>query len=372
MINNIVSPMSDDHFFMKRAIVLAGQGIYNTRPNPSVGCVIVKDHQIIGEGHTAPYGGFHAEVFALRQAGEAARGATAYVTLEPCAHYGKTPPCAEALVKAGVARVVMASLDPNPLVGGKGKAILESAGIQAAVGVLEAEACVVNKGFLQVMSGGRPYVRLKMAASLDGRTAMASGESKWITGSEARLDVQHWRAISGAVITGVNTVLADNPQLNVRTLPSDFAIENVKQPLKVVLDRQGRFPQAAQLLQHPDQLLVIGEQTPALEAVEVWPTTTLSELLTELKTQKKIYDVLIESGPTLAGAFLQENLVDELIIYLAPTLLGSQARPMFDLQLQQMKEQYRLELCDMTQIGSDIRLILKTTNSNAINALGLK
>lgn len=367
MISNFISPMPDDIYFMQRAIVLAKQGIYNTRPNPSVGCVIVKDHQIIGEGHTAPYGGSHAEVFALQQAGNAAQGATAYVTLEPCAHYGKTPPCAEALVKAGLARVVMASLDPNPLVAGKGHAILQSAGISTTVGVLETQAKLLNKGFLQVMSGGKPYVRLKVAASLDGRTAMASGESKWITGSDARLDVQHWRAISGAVITGINTVIADNPQLNVRSLADDFPIEEVKQPLRVVLDRQGRFPQHAQLLQHPEQLLVVGQKTTALERIEVWPSTGLDALLLQLKTQKQIYDVLVESGPTLAGAFLQAKLVDELIIYLAPTLLGSQARPMFELTLNKMQEQYHLELCDMTQIGSDIRLILKPAK-----LLGLK
>jgi diaminohydroxyphosphoribosylaminopyrimidine deaminase/5-amino-6-(5-phosphoribosylamino)uracil reductase len=369
MTSEIIFPLPDDLYFMQRAIVLAGQGVYNTRPNPSVGCVIVKDHQIIGEGHTAPYGGSHAEVFALQQAGDAARGATAYVTLEPCAHYGKTPPCAEALVKAGVARVVMASLDPNPLVGGKGQAILQAAGIHTTVGVLEPEARAVNKGFLQVMSGGRPYVRLKMAASLDGRTAMASGESKWITGSAARLDVQHWRALSGAVITGVNTVLADNPQLNVRTLLNEFPVEQVKQPLKVVLDRQGRFPHDAQLLQQPEQLLVVGQNTESLQGIEVWPTVDLSALLTQLKEQKKVYDVLVESGPTLAGAFLQAQLVDELIIYLAPTLLGSAARPMFDLTLTKMQEQYHLTLCDMTQIGSDIRLILKPTHQKRLSSI---
>ena len=351
-------------FYMQRAIALAKQGLYSTRPNPSVGCVLVNNQQIVGEGYTAPYGGSHAEVYALRQAGAQARGATAYVTLEPCAHYGRTPPCANALVNAGVSRVVMASLDPNPLVAGKGQSILQAAGIDTVVGVLEQQARALNKGFLQVMAGGRPYVRLKMAASLDGRTAMASGESKWITSAEARLDVQHWRALSGAVITGINTVLADDPALTVRQLPDDYSgenhpIEKVAQPLRVVLDRQSRFPVQAQLLNQPEKLLLVGTQPDIAKSVEHWPDMPLPHLLNELKIRKQIYDVLVEAGPTLAAEFLRQGLVDELIIYLAPTLLGSNARPMFNLSLSQMSEQYRLQLCEMQQVGVDIRLILK-------------
>lgn len=349
-----------DSRYMQRAITLAQQGIYSTRPNPAVGCVIVKNGQIVGEGFHPKAGQPHAEVFALRQAGEQAVQATAYVTLEPCAHYGRTPPCAEGLVKAGVSRVVMASLDPNPLVSGKGKAILEAAGISTTVGVLEQQATALNKGFLQVMAGGRPYVRLKMAASLDGRTAMASGESKWITGPEARLDVQHWRALSGAVITGINTVLADNPSLNVRQLPGDLPPEQVVQPLRVVLDRQGRFSASAtNLLQHKEQLLVVGPAPQPVAGVAYWPTLALTDLLQQLKQDKKIYDVLVEAGPTLAAAFLEAGLVDELIVYLAPTLLGSQARPMFNLALSRMQEQYRLKIAELSQVGQDIRVILK-------------
>lgn len=359
----------DDQSFMQRAIELARQGVYSTRPNPAVGSVIVKDGQIIGEGFHPKAGEPHAEVFALRQAGSLSRGATAYVTLEPCAHYGRTPPCAEALVKAGVSRVVMASLDPNPLVAGKGQAILENAGISTTVGVLAQQAKDLNKGFLQVMAGGRPYVRLKMAASLDGRTAMASGESKWITGAEARLDVQHWRALSGAVITGINTVLADDPKLNVRELANGFPIEKVKQPLKVVLDRQGRFPAQAHLLSDPN-LLIVGKAQPQLSA-EVWPEMDLAQLLDQLKSQKQVYDVLVETGPTLAAAFLQQHLVDELIVYLAPTLLGSTARPMFNMSLSRMQEQYRLQLCDVTQIGQDIRLILKAAAAADVKPVGV-
>ncbi|XID74844.1 bifunctional diaminohydroxyphosphoribosylaminopyrimidine deaminase/5-amino-6-(5-phosphoribosylamino)uracil reductase RibD [Alkanindiges sp. WGS2144] len=349
----------NDQQLMQQAIVLARHGQYSTRPNPCVGCVIVKDGRVIGEGFHPQAGQPHAEVFALRQAGEAARGATAYVTLEPCAHYGKTPPCAQALIDAGVSRVVMASLDPNPLVAGQGRAMLEAAGIATTVGVLEHEARALNKGFLQVMAGGRPFVRLKMAASLDGRTAMASGESKWITGSEARLDVQHWRAMSGAVITGINTVLADDPSLNVRQLAGNFPVEQVVQPLRVVLDRNSRFPLEAQLLQQPAHLLLVGTLPEIAPHVEHWPDMSLASLLDQLKQQKQVYDVLVEAGPTLAGEFLRQNLVDELIVYLAPTLLGSQARPMFNLSLTQMCEQYRLELQGLTQVGADIRLILK-------------
>lgn len=351
-----------DHFYMQRAITLGQQGIYSTKPNPNVGCVIVKDGQIVGEGFHPKAGQPHAEVFALQQAGKQAKDATAYVTLEPCAHFGRTPPCANALIDAGVKHVVMASLDPNPLVAGKGQAMLHAAGISTTVGVLEEDAHALNKGFLQVMAGGRPYVRLKMAASLDGRTAMASGESKWITGAEARLDVQHWRAISGAIITGINTVLADDPALNVRALPqhgvSNFPIEQVVQPLRVVLDRQSRFPESAQLLQQPDYLLLVGTNAAVASQIEHWPTLELNVLLDELKSKKQVYDVLVEAGPTLAAEFLKQGLVDELIVYLAPTLLGNTGRAMFNLSLTQMSEQYRLQLQSLHQVGQDVRLIL--------------
>ena len=213
MTKQMNSTAQSDQHWMQQALALAKRGQYTTRPNPAVGCVLVKDNQLIGEGFHPKAGQPHAEVFALRQAGAQASGATAYVTLEPCAHFGRTPPCANALIEAGVARVVMATLDSNPQVAGIGRARIEAAGIGTTVGVCEAEAQALNAGFLQVMAGGRPYVRLKIAASLDGRTAMASGESKWITGAAARAEVQHWRAISGAVITGIGTILADVPKL---------------------------------------------------------------------------------------------------------------------------------------------------------------
>jgi len=295
--------LKQDQYWMQQAIELAKRGLYSTKPNPNVGCVIVKDDQLIGQGFHPKAGQPHAEVFALREAGEHAQGATAYVTLEPCAHYGRTPPCAEALVKAQVKKVVVACPDPNPLVAGKGVQILENAGIEVEVGICEDLASKLNQGFLKAMSTGMPYVRLKVASSLDGRTAMASGESKWITGSAARQDVQHWRAISGAVITGIETVIADDCQLNVRLL-NNFDIETVAQPKRVVLDRQGRLP---------------------------------------------------------LTAFLQEGLVDELISYIAPTLLGKSARAMFNAEFEYMAEQLRFTLLDVTKIDQDIRLRLIPT-----------
>lgn len=351
------SLMESDSYWMQQALALAKRGQYTARPNPAVGCVLVKDGQLIGEGFHPKAGLPHAEVFALRQAGEQARGATAYVTLEPCAHFGRTPPCANALIDAGVARVVLATLDSNPQVAGIGLARIEAAGIQATVGVCEAEAQALNAGFLQVMAGGRPYVRLKIAASLDGRTAMASGESKWITGTEARDEVQHWRALSGAVITGIGTVLADDPLLNVRVVPDHTPLAEISQPLRVVLDRQGRMPPDAQLLQQPESVLLVGAAQ--LAGIETWKNSDLAELLNRLRDEKQIRDVLVEAGATLSAAFLQADLVDELIVYLAPILLGSSARPMVDLPLMQMAQQLRFELIEMQKIGDDVRLTLR-------------
>ena len=347
-----------DRVWMQRAIALAQQGQYSTRPNPNVGCVIVKDGTLIGEGFHPQAGQPHAEVFALRQSGEQARGATAYVTLEPCAHYGRTPPCAKGLVEAGVAKVVVACSDPNPLVAGKGVEILRQAGITVEVGVCENEAKQLNLGFLKAMATGLPYVRLKIASSLDGRTAMASGESKWITGTAARQDVQHWRAISGAVITGIETVLADDCQLNVRQL-SDANVEQIVQPKRVILDRQGRLPLDAEILNVPDTVMVMGPFRPELARLGVIQLE-IQSLEALLKTLKdfQIYDVLIEAGATLSTAFLQANLVDEIIHYIAPTLLGQSARPMFNAEFNRMVEQRRFKLKQVTQLGDDIRLAL--------------
>lgn len=350
----------DDLFWMRRAIELARLGQYSTKPNPNVGCVIVKDAQLLGEGFHPRAGQPHAEVFALRQAAEQAQGATAYVTLEPCAHYGRTPPCAKALVDAGVAKVVVACPDPNPLVAGKGVQILQDAGIQVSVGVAEAEAAQLNAGFLKAMATGMPYVRLKIASSLDGRTAMASGESKWITGVAARADVQHWRAISAAVITGIDTVLADDCLLNVRHLEGVDDIHSVVQPKRIILDRQGRLALTAQILQQPETVMVMGPYRAELAALGVIQLAVqpLASLLAELVKQHQIYDVLVEAGATLSTAFLQEGWVDEVISYVAPTLLGRSARAMFNAEFEQMAEQLRFKLCDVTQLGDDVRLRL--------------
>ena len=355
--------LSEDQVWMRQAIAEAEKAIYRTRPNPAVGCVIVKDGVIVGRGATAPVGGSHAEVFAMREAGEQARGATAYVTLEPCAHYGRTPPCAKGLVEAGVAKVVVACADPNPLVAGKGIEILRQAGIHVITDVCTAEAEVQNKGFLKAMACNMPYVRLKVASSLDGRTAMASGESKWITGAESRQDVQHWRAISGAVITGIETILVDDPLLNVRSLfdvdGKVIDLETIVQPKRVILDRQGRLPLTAQILKQPDTVMVMGpfrQELAELGVVQL-EVQSLHDLLRTLK-DFQIYDVLIEAGATLSTAFLQENLVDELISYVAPTLLGQSARAMFNAQFESMAQQLRFKLADVHQFGDDIRLRL--------------
>ena len=351
-----------DTDWMAIAIALSERGRPASAPNPNVGCVIVKDGQLLGEGFHPQAGQPHAEVFALRQAGLKSVGATAYVTLEPCAHYGRTPPCALALVKAGVSRVVIACLDPNPLVAGKGVQILRDAGIHVEHGLCEAEAASLNRGFLKAMATGMPYVRLKMASSLDGRTAMASGESKWITGPEARLDVQHWRAISAAIITGIDTILADDCLLNVRDIPRfiEQAQADLVQPMRIVLDRQGRLPLNAKILQQADTVMVMGPFRSALAELGViqLPTLPLDTLLAYLRQNYQIFDVMVEAGARLSTAFLQHNLVDEVISYVAPTLLGQSARAMYAGQLNHMSEQLRHKLEDVAQVGGDLRLRL--------------
>jgi diaminohydroxyphosphoribosylaminopyrimidine deaminase/5-amino-6-(5-phosphoribosylamino)uracil reductase len=352
--------ITQDQIWMRRAIELARQGQYSTKPNPNVGCVIVKDGVVVGEGFHPKAGQPHAEVFAMRQAGEQAHGATAYVTLEPCAHYGRTPPCAKGLVEAGVAKVVVACPDPNPLVAGKGVQILKDAGINVEVGICEDEAHPLNYGFLKAMATGTPYVRVKIASSLDGRTAMASGESKWITGPEARQDVQHWRAISGGVITGIETVLADDCQLNVRSLNGIDDISRIVQPKRIILDRQGRLPLTAKILENPETVMVMGPYRQELADLGViqLEIQSLKELLQYLVQQHQIYDVLVEAGATLSTAFLQAQLVDELISYVAPTLLGQTARSMFNAEFSRMAEQLRYKLQDVTRLGDDVRFRL--------------
>lgn len=341
----------EDVYYMSLAIAEARKGEFTTRPNPAVGCVIVKDNKIIGTGFHPKAGQPHAEVFALKAASEhgGAQGATAYVTLEPCSHTGRTPPCADALVGSGVARVVVASLDPNPKVAGRGIKKLQDAGIQVVVGVCADEAKSLNLGFLKAMQTGKPYVRLKVAASLDGRTAMASGESKWITGEIAREDVQRLRAKSAAIITGSGTIIADNPTLNVRSTQLGVDVASIPQPKVVVVDRRGRISStdAYQVLARVDTLLWQAE---------------LSQLLDELVRVHQCYDVLVEAGATLSGAFIQAGLVDELIVYQAPCILGADAKPMFDFGIDELAAQHRFRLDDMTKMGTDIRLVYTRIN----------
>jgi len=368
-----------DYQYMARALQLAEQGLYTTDPNPRVGCVLVRDGEIVGEGFHARAGEPHAERHALAAAGDRARGATAYVTLEPCSHTGRTGPCADALVAAGVARVVAAMEDPNPLVAGNGMQTLAAAGIETASGLLEADARALNPGFISRMTRQRPYLRIKIAASVDGRTAMASGESQWITGPAAREDVQRLRARSSAVITGVGTVLADRPSYTVR--PQQWALtdyqqhsggsDRVRQPLRVILDRTLQTPPDVPVVSAPGHcLLVAGEQHPgrqnALEfagaEVMLLPASgsgiDLQQLLIELN-RRECNEVLVECGATLAGAFVREGLFDELIVYMAPALLGSSARPLLGLpQLASMSEKVSLKWQDVRQVGDDLRLTL--------------
>lgn len=364
---NDIDRVKQDEYYMQKAIQLAKRGQYTTKPNPNVGCVIVKEGKIIGQGFHQRAGQPHAEVNALCDAQESVENATVYVTLEPCAHYGKTPPCAKTLIEAKVKRVVIACCDPNPLVAGKGIKLLQQAGILVTTGICEQDAKQLNLGFLKAMATGLPYVRLKIASSLDGRTAMQSGESKWITGEQARQDVQHWRAISGAVITGINTVLKDDCQLNVRKLLDDqgqpIEIHTVVQPIPIVLDRTGRLPLTAKILQS-SLMMIMGQYRSELDQDSVIQLAerNLVDLLKTLCQQYQIYDVLIEAGATLSTTFLQQGLVDEVIYYLAPTFLGQTARPVFSADIQQLQEQYRFDLKTIQHIGNDIRLHLIPNN----------
>ncbi len=367
-----MSVSADDIRYMSEALQLARRGRFTTQPNPRVGCVIVKDRIVVGTGYHARAGGPHAEVAALKQAGYRAYGATAYVTLEPCAHHGRTPPCANELVIAGLKRVVMASLDANPLVAGKGRKILDDAGIETACGVLEDEARALNAGFLRRINGGLPWTRLKLAMSLDGRTAMASGESKWITGADARRDVQQWRAMSSAIITGIGTVLADDPSLTVR--PDEWESWNSGEPVqpwRVVLDADFRTPTTAALLQQPGRTIIVGtrsqldRQTALRDAgADIWVLegkngkVDLKALLRRL-AEDGANDVLVEAGATVAGSFARAGLVDEYVIYQAPVLMGSSARPLLDWPMQFMREQRKLVIGDVRMVGNDIRLLAR-------------
>ena len=353
-----------DRALMARALELAQRGLYSARPNPMVGCVIEREGQVVGEGWHERAGGPHAEVFALRQAGDRARGATAYVTLEPCAHHGRTPPCAEALVDAGVTRVVAAMRDPFPRVDGAGFARLQAAGIEVASGLLEAQARELNRGFLLRIERGRPWGRVKLAASLDGRTAMASGESKWITGAAARADVQHWRARSGAILTGADTVLADDPALTVRLDPEVVVVP----PLRVVLDTQLRSLAAGQVRDGSAPALYLHgpDVTPPAGLDAEFAALPLRNGRLDLDAAlrllggREINEVQVEAGPVLCGALLRGGWVDELLLYQAPVLLGDGARPLLaGLGIQAMAQRLRLDLVEEARLGEDRRLLLR-------------
>jgi len=362
-----------DAEFMQLALDLAKQGEFTAAPNPAVGCVLVKNGQIIGKGFHAKAGEPHAEVMALREAGENARGATAYVTLEPCAHYGRTPPCAKGLVDAGVRNVIAAMYDPNPLVGGKGLGILADAGIESAVGLLKENAEELNKGFLKRMRTGRPFVQLKLAMSIDGKTAMANGESKWITGAQARADVQQYRAKASAILSTSQTMLADNPSLNVRwaELPQEvqsrYAEQYLRQPVRVILDSAHKVRSDFNLFLTDSPVWLAGRDkfelngfpasTEYLQLIPNQGESHLQTLMTELG-RRQINTLWVEAGATLAGALIAENLVDELIIYMAPKLLGDQARDLCHLpNLIKLADAplWELQLCE--PVGNDLKLI---------------
>jgi diaminohydroxyphosphoribosylaminopyrimidine deaminase/5-amino-6-(5-phosphoribosylamino)uracil reductase len=349
---------------MARALRLARKGLYTTTPNPRVGCVIVKDDAIVGEGWHARAGEAHAEIYALNAAGELGRGATAYVTLEPCSHHGRTPPCADALIESGVARVVAAMRDPNPQVGGSGMEKLRAAGIACEEGLMEAEARELNIGFVSRMTRGRPWVRLKVAASLDGKTALNNGRSQWITGPEARRDGHAWRARACAILTGAGTVRDDDPRLTVRD------VETERQPLRVVVDSHLETPTTARILEGGNALVAAASEdaakTAALRAagaeVIVLPNpqgkVDLVRLLQAL-AERGVNELHVEAGHKLNGSLLREGLVDELLIYFAPTLLGS-GREMFPLpELTDLAGRRDLKIVDLRRVGADIRILAR-------------
>lgn len=349
---------------MARALRLAERAAYTTKPNPMVGCVITHGDEVVGEGWHQRKGGLHAEVFALQAAGDRARGATAYVTLEPCAHTGSTGPCADALIAAGVSRVVAAMRDPFPQVDGAGFDKLRAAGIVVEHGLMEAQARHLNRGFLSRIERGRPWLRVKLATSIDGRTAMASGDSKWISGDVAREDVQRWRARSGAILTGSGTVLADDPQLTVRLAePTDFVA-----PLRVVLDpglatvARGRVREgdAPTLYLHAPHVKVSQGLSAQHAAVPMRDGRLDLDAVLKLLAEREINEVQVEAGATLAGAFLSAGLVDELLLYVAPVLLGDRARPLFEgLHIDDMAQRLHMRIVETRRIGDDVRVLLQ-------------
>ncbi|MGO2344075.1 bifunctional diaminohydroxyphosphoribosylaminopyrimidine deaminase/5-amino-6-(5-phosphoribosylamino)uracil reductase RibD [Vibrio litoralis] len=367
-----------DYQMMTQAIALAKQGIYTSAPNPNVGCVITKDQTVIGQGAHLKAGQPHAEVHALRQAADQVTGATAYVTLEPCSHYGRTPPCAEALIKAQVARVVCAMQDPNPQVAGRGIQMLREAGIQVDVGLLEQDVINLNPGFIKRMKTGMPFVQLKLAASLDGKTALANGDSQWITGPKARQDVQAYRAKAGAILSTAKTVIDDNASLNVRwqdlpeSIQAVYQQDSLRQPVRVVLDRQAKlqgieyadlklWQQQGEILTLHDSAIEVptsfkpSQQSVVAKVVE--QQFDLPSVLKQLADEHNINHIWVEAGAQLAASLIEQNCVDELIVYLAPKLMGTDGRGLTQLcGLSSMSDVIELDIQDVRMVGSDIRL----------------
>jgi diaminohydroxyphosphoribosylaminopyrimidine deaminase/5-amino-6-(5-phosphoribosylamino)uracil reductase len=365
-----------DHQFMQRAISLAKRGHFTTSPNPRVGCVIVLEGEVVGEGFHQKAGQGHAEVYALKQAGSKAKGATAYVTLEPCSHFGLTPPCAEALIKAQVSHVIAAMVDPDPRVSGRGLELLTEAGITTQFGLLEQDARALNPGFIHLMTTQLPFVRCKLAASLDGKTAMASGESQWITSSEARTDVQRLRAQSCGIICGADSVIFDNAQMNVRwdalgELKQRYAQADIRQPVRIIIDGKNRLTPDLAVFKTSSKIILIRQ---TIENSQTWPHFVeqviiskavdseyidLSLLLAYL-AQQGLNDILIESGAKLAGAFISANLVDELVLYQAPKLIGSDGKGLLNMPaILQLSAAKNLDINDIRMVGKDIRITAK-------------
>ena len=354
-----------DHEFMEQALELAGRGLYTTTPNPRVGCVIVKDGVLVGSGWHEKAGLPHAEVLALKEAGDRARGAALYVNLEPCSHHGRTPPCVDAIVASGIKRVVAAMQDPNPKVAGSGFAKLRTAGITVEHGLKEDEARELNIGFVSRMARGRPWMRMKIAASLDGRTALANGRSRWITGEAARADGHRWRARACAVLTGFGTVRDDDPQLNVR------GVDTPRQPLKIVVDSKFETSPSARLLSEGKTLVVgavndakrIASLKAAGAEVAIIPNDSgkveLHKLMEEL-ARRELNEIHAEAGTKLNGSLLQAGVVDELLVYLAPSVIGDSGRGMFSLpELIELSQATALEIREVERIGPDVRILAR-------------
>ena len=363
-----------EHQFMQRALGLAKQAHYTTSPNPRVGCVIVNNGEIVGEGFHIKAGEAHAEVNAIKQAGERTQGATAYVTLEPCSYFGRTPPCAQGLINAGIKHVIAAMVDPNPKVSGKGLQILEQAGVTTAYGLLEQDAKALNLGFIQLMTTGKPYVRCKIAASLDGKTAMANGESQWITSTDARKNVQQLRAQSCAIITGADSVIFDNAKMNVRwndlgDIKAYYNETSVRQPVRVIIDSQNRLTPTLDIFSIESPILIFCHH---IENTHQWPDFVeqvsvklnkdkldLNSVIAEL-AKRGFNDVLIESGAKLTGAFIEQNIVDELILFQAPKLMGANSKSLLNIPtITALADAKKVTFTDVRMIGKDIRITAK-------------